>query len=122
MSDLKLDNNGDLDITAHKASLTSGEVAIEQAIRIRLQTFEGEHFLDIRIGIPYFSKILIKNADLDLVHGIFRQAIRQSPGITDVIDLTLIHNPANRTLEIDFQALMDDGAILRPSEPFTIEV
>lgn len=121
MSDLKL-TDGDLDITAHRASLVRGEEAIEQALRIRLQTFEGEWFLDTRIGVPMYSKILVKNADLDLVEGVFRRAIELSPGIRQVLNINLEPNPTNRTLEINFQALMDNGAILQPSEPFVIEV
>jgi hypothetical protein len=112
---------GDLDLTGHRLNLITGEAAIEQNLRIRLRFFLGEHFLDLRQGMPFFSEILIKNPNMLLVRSIFRQAILDTAGISAVTSLTASINSSTRTLSLNFAATMDTGAEL-VFAPFIIEI
>lgn len=112
---------GDLDLTGHRLNLATGEAAIEQNLRIRLRFFLEEWFLDLRLGIPYFREILIKNPNLQLVRSIFREAVLGTAGINAVNDLTVAVNSSTRTLAVDFIATMDTGAEL-VFNPFIIEI
>lgn len=102
--DLRVDSNGDLDITGGELSLTSGGEAVEQRTRLRLQFFLGSWFLDRNIGIPYYESILVKNPNLPAISAIFRQAIELDPEITAARNLELSLDAALRRLSVTFTA------------------
>jgi hypothetical protein len=53
----------------------NGKDAKAQQARIRLQTFQGEFFLDSTLGIPYFGNILVKNPNILYIQSIFTDAL-----------------------------------------------
>ncbi len=57
--DVSLDNAGDFKVAAGDLTLIAGNDAIVQAVRIALQFFKGEWFLNLEAGIPYFHSVLI---------------------------------------------------------------
>ena len=118
--DIKIKDDGDLDIEDGDMELVTGNDAVRQHLLIRLRTFLGEWFLDTRVGIPYFDEILRKNPDSALVRSIFRQAILTTPGIDDVPALT-VSIDSNRLLTLEFEALLSDGVVLA-FPAFVIEV
>lgn len=124
MSDIRLDFQHDLDLTQplHALSLVTGEEAIQQQVRIRMQFFLGEWFLDTQVGVPFYRDILIKNPNLALIRDVFRRAVLSTPGIVSVDELTVeITDKANRVLSVGFRATMDTGETLI-FEPFVIQV
>lgn len=121
MSDIKLTASGDLDLSGHRLNLATGEEAIEQQLKLRLRFFLGEHFLDRRLGIPYYRDILIKNPNLQLVRSLFKEAIETTPGIDSVDELQVSVNSRDRQLTVSFVATMDTGEELVFS-PFIIEL
>lgn len=123
MSDISLDFQHDLDLTdpLHTISLVTGEAAIQQQLRIRMQFFMGEWFLDTQTGIPFYRDILIKNPSAALIRDIFRRAILSTPGIVSVEDLTVDFNNSTRTASVAFRATLDTGEALI-FEPFVVQV
>lgn len=124
MSNIALDytgQTGDLEVVGHRIGLVTGERAIEQNLRVRLRFFLEEWFLDQRQGIPYFREVFIKNPNLLLLQSIFRTAILETTGISNVNTLTVELDKASRTLSLFFVATMDTGATLTYS-PFVIEI
>lgn len=109
--DIALDADGDLDITAGDLVLVSDADAILQAVRIRLQFFQGEWFLDESAGLPYFQDILVKNPDMNVLQFLFRKAILETPGITAVNALTLSVDSATRSLSVSYRASSDVGEL-----------
>lgn len=122
MSDIRLDFSHDLDLFRSELSLVQGEEAIQQQLRIRLQFFLGEWFLDTQVGVPFYRDILIKNPNLALIRDVFRRAIITTPGIASVEELNVeITDKALRVLSVSFRATMDTGETL-DFEPFNIQV
>jgi hypothetical protein len=122
MSNIALNLPGnDLDLTGHRLRLVTGEQAIEQNLRVRLRFFLGEWFLDTQQGIPYWRDIFIKGPNLLLIRSIFRNAILNTEGISEVTSITATLNSAERRLYLNFAATMDTGATL-VYEPFIIEI
>lgn len=74
--------NGDLTL------LDKEERVARQTLTINLLFFEGEWFLDIEHGIPYFQSILRKNVTKSVVDSLFRRAILSSYNITEILELT----------------------------------
>ena len=110
--DLKLDDNGDLLIGDDgDLVLVDGIDAIAQHLTIRLQFFQGEWLLDLRIGFPYFEEVLRKAPDLNVVRSLFREAILTTPGVLEVTDLELDYDGVTRALSVSFQAQTTEGPL-----------
>jgi hypothetical protein len=109
MSDLKLDTNGDLAIVGDTLVLTSGIEKVAQDLTIRLQFFQGEWFLDSRLGVPYFQKILGEKPRLNVLKNIFRKAIMTSPGVRTINDLILDYDGPTRRLSVSFNVKSVEG-------------
>lgn len=111
MSDLKLTPSGDIAIENDCIVLVDGKDAIAQDIRVRLQFFQGEWFLDRRIGVPYFQRILGQKPRLSVLKAIFRKAILTTPGVLSVSDLTVSYDGTSRVIEVSFSASTTEGEI-----------
>ena len=112
MIDFKLDENNDLDFTDNGLSLINGLDWTIQKVKFRLRFFEGDWYLDITLGVPYFQKILIKNPNrLDVINAI-KRAIIQTPTIKSIDYFKITEeSAATRTLKIDFDATADEGQL-----------
>lgn len=118
--DIKLDANGDLDITGDTLTLTEGADAVRQHVQIRLKFFLGEWFLDRRIGVAWFETIFQKGVPLSLVRAILRKVIIRTPGIVSIVSFDLTVDPVTRKLQGSFEARLEDG-IVDGDEPFLFE-
>lgn len=107
--DLKLDTTGDLAIENDSFVLVDGVDAIVQDLTIRFQFFQGEWFLDTRLGMPYYQKILGEKPRLNIMKNIFRKAILLTPGILSLTDLDIVYDGASRLLSVSFQGKSTEG-------------
>ncbi len=102
-------------------ALLHGVEAVLQRMRVRCRFFKGEWFLDTRIGVPYFDAILIKNPDTRVIETIFREVFLGTPGVARVPRMQAAVNAAERKGIISFEAVLEDGTIIRANaEPFII--
>lgn len=109
--DIKLTPAWDIAIENDTMVLVDGLDAIAQDIQARLLFFLGEWFLDRRIGVPYFEKILGQKPRLPVIKSIFRQAILTTPGVLAVNDLLVDYDGQGRRLSVSFNATTDQGVI-----------
>jgi len=110
--DIALDSlTGDLLVEGGDLQILEGVDSIEQHVAIRLQFFQGEWFLDTRIGIPYFTNILVKNPDLGAVRFLLRNAVATTPGIDKIERFDLAFDAAARKLSVDFEASTEEGTL-----------
>lgn len=107
--DLKLDTTGDLAIEDDSFVLVDGTDAIAQDLTVRFQFFQGEWFLDTRLGIPYYQKILGEKPRLNIMKNIFRKAILLTPGVLSISDLDITYDGATRVLAVSFQCSSVEG-------------
>ena len=77
---------------------------IGQQIKITLQFWFEEWFLDTTQGIPYLQYICIKNPNLQHIRQIFRKAIQSVPDVDSVTELTLNINAKERILSVTYTA------------------
>jgi hypothetical protein len=120
MADIKL-SSGDIDLSGSQFSLTRGNDAIAQHVSIRLQLFQGEWFLDTRVGIPYYRDILVKNPNLPAIGSIFQEVISTTTGIKSIGNFNLEFLRTERILNVTFQAASEDSdEILDYSEALII--
>ena len=86
---------------------------IGQQIKITLQYWYEEWFLDTTKGIPYLQHICIKNPNLQHIRQIFRNAILSVPGVDSVTELTLNVNAKERILAVTYTANTSAGLLTR---------
>ena len=107
--------NNDLAIIANNFALTqnNSDIEIEQRLRQNLQTFLGEWFLDILIGIPYLQLVYVKGVAAILIESAFKDAITNTQGVEaltsfDPIDLNL----STREITVSFSVRTINNAVL----------
>jgi hypothetical protein len=120
MTDLKLTADHDLDLSTNDMQIVTGDDAIVQHLKIRLQFFLGEWFLDEGVGIPYWTDFFIKDPNLTAIRSYYRQTIVTTPGIASLTSLELDLDGATRALSVDFAAKKDDGEELVFDERFVL--
>lgn len=105
---------GDLMLTDGQVTLTEDlQTSVMQHLYVRLRLFLGEWFLNTAEGIPYFTRILVKNPSLSLITSIFRRVILETPGVASVSNLKVELDGATRTLSMtSFEITLTDGAVL----------
>lgn len=118
--DIKLDTNNDIDLSIDDLVLLDGSESVAQHLRIRFRFFLGEWFLDQRVGIPYFEKILIKNARTAVVTSIFRDVILSTPGVSSVENLGIDLDSLTRRATLTFRANTDFGETLEFTEELIV--
>jgi hypothetical protein len=106
--DLKMDTNNDLDVTAGAVSLVDGVEYVAQNCEIRLKFFLGEWFLDQRLGVPWFQRILGQKPRLNAVSEILQSAALTTPGLDAINEWELDYDGATRALSISFTGQAGD--------------
>ena len=102
--DFALDADGDLDIVvATGLRFVSGLEGVEQLCRIAVQTFKGEWFADLDLGVDWFGLILGKPFNENTIRSELRRVLLTVPNVTDVLAVVPTFNRATRTLDISWQ-------------------
>ncbi len=121
MTDIKLTNDNDLDLTGLQLSLVSDGEAIAQEIRIACRFFLAEWALDKRIGIDFLGRILgKKGVTPDEVSNEYRRALASIPGVTQIDSVQTVVDKATRIGTITFRVTTDAGTIVEGQEALVI--
>jgi hypothetical protein len=100
--DLLLDDDGDI-VVVEDLRLSSGVAAVAQGIRIRIQSFRGEWFLDLDDGVPYWQDLLGAKFNELRARAAFRDAITSAPGVVQLLSLEVGFDGATRTLTVAWE-------------------
>ena len=114
MYDLALNvDSWDLVFHNNDLMLIDNAERIGQQIKITLQFWFKEWFLDTTQGIPYLEHICVKNPNLQHIRQIFRNAIMSVDGVDSVTELTLSENAKDRILSVTYTATTSAGLLTR---------
>lgn len=111
MSDIKLADDGDIDLTNGEMTLTSGLEATKQRLTQRMRFFFQEWFLDQSRGIPYIQQVFVKNPNPVVIDAIFKKEILSDPAVIELQRFELDLETASRALTITFRVVTTDGPI-----------
>ncbi|WFG37638.1 hypothetical protein QE331_gp169 [Pseudomonas phage 20Sep416] len=95
--------NGEAPVTQRMVDI------VAQRLKIKLYTFLGEWFLDDRIGIPYFERILGKSRSLPAVDAIFQSEIMRDPGVLEITSWQSGIDPHTREYSMEFTVRTTDN-------------
>lgn len=118
--DWLLDKNNDLVIDAD-LQWTTGIQAVVQECQIALQMFEGEWFLNLDAGMPYWDEILGQKpaAALVVARSQMHEELLSIDGVVDVLVLEVTYEKT-RMMRIKWQVLTEFGET--PIDTLDLEV
>jgi len=112
INSLALDSDGDLKIENNTLSFVDGIDYVAQCLKIRLQFFLGEWFLNTTLGVPYFQEILVKNPNRIAVNNYIQMTILNSPNIQKITQYNADFDVGQtRQLRVQFSAITDYGEL-----------
>jgi hypothetical protein len=112
VSDFALDASGDLQVTAGRLSVVTGQSAVAQRLSIRLRLFRGDWFLNALEGVPYHDQVLPKGASAAVRREVIRRVIATMAGVQRVVSLDLQLDAAARSLQVRGEIELQDLSTL----------
>lgn len=107
---------GDIDLSQGLRFTTSLEQYTAQRLDENLSFFLGEWFLDRRLGIPYFERVIGQKPDLALLDTLFRRAIKATPGVGNLDNLQTSFDGRSRTAAVRFTVRTKDGELITQAD------
>jgi hypothetical protein len=92
----------DIAVVNYDFMLVDGIDQIRQKIKIRLQFFLGEWFLDTSIGVPFWNEVHLKNPNKVKVDAALKATILDTPGVNSLTAYDSTFDVASRTLTVNF--------------------
>lgn len=111
MTALLQDTNGDFKIINGRLRLTDGKLEVAQTIRSRLRVFQGELFLDITAGTPYFQQVIGKDKNPNTAESAIKSVITSTPGVLELLEFSFNIDKATREASVAFKVRAEDGII-----------
>ncbi len=114
--DWELDADGDLIIPMN---YTRGLTAVAQGIRIRIQMFKGEWFLNLDEGVPYLENDSVLEADALLGQrfdqakalSAFRRVIAATPYVQSILALGVAFDGSTRSMTVEWRVKSALGVV-----------
>lgn len=101
----------DLVITdAATVDLVSGADEIIQHVKAVLLTCQGEWFLDLAHGTPWFTRVIGQRFNAGQINITVRDAILSVAGVASITDISSERGLAPRSAKVSVEVLTDDGA------------
>jgi len=109
--DIKLDEDGDISLVNGDAQTTGiGAEDLAQRLRIRLNTFQGEWFMDNTLGIDWWNRVMGKNRSKMAVDALIQDAILKEPDALQIVSYTSSIS-TDRKFSCSFRVRTEDGAV-----------
>jgi hypothetical protein len=116
----ELDSTKDLFLREGTIATVLDPDQVAQDIKTKLQTFQGEYFLDVEFGVPYFQTIFQKPSDIGLFDTAIRAMIYSAPGVDDITAYQSSINSIERRYRVDFTVSLVDNTLIEISQDFTV--
>jgi hypothetical protein len=98
---LSLDQaTNDLHFAGNSLVLVTDAHAVGQHARERLQTFEGEWFLNAAVGVPWLTQILGQGYDPALAESVVKATLLATDGVTEITSFSVSFDQPSRGLRI----------------------
>lgn len=94
------------------------KLTVSQRLKIRLQTFLGEYFLDTTVGVPYYQRIFGKVRNKSTIDTIFQKQILDDEGVIEIVSYSSSIDSASRLMSVEFTVRTSEGV----TNPIVINV
>lgn len=109
--DLLVDDDNDIVFENGDLVLSTGIEAITQQCRIVMQMFQGEWFLNLDAGLPYWDQILGQKPNIAIQAATIyvRRELMLVDGVVDILKLETTFDKTSRRLTISWQVDTEFG-------------
>lgn len=112
MKDIALDPlTHDLAFIDQSVAFVENVDFVIQKLKIKLQFFLGEWFLDTAVGVPFYSDILIKNPNFPDIENILKATILEVDGVNEILEFKSEFSRSIRKLDVTFKVNTDYGEV-----------
>lgn len=118
MFGLALDENNDIILSGGSFKRTYDGAYTAQAVKTTVQLVQGESSVDEDAGIPYFSEVFVRPANIAQVESLLKTAILNIEGVNSLLSFESTFDTETRKYRLDFSADTDYGTIVL--DDFTI--
>ena len=101
--DLKIDKLTNELVITDDVAFSTGIEAVEQGLRLRLNLFVGDWFLNEAEGVDYYGEILGQKFNEVRVRGAVRPVILAAPGVSELLSLSAQYDGTTREVTIAWQ-------------------
>jgi len=109
-TDFALDKDThDLLVVGGNLQLVDAADQLEQNLKIRLQFFNAEWFLNTTNGLPFYSDILVKNPNIPNIDSIIKAEILDTDGVLELLEYISAFDNSAREYSIDFTVRTEFG-------------
>lgn len=109
--DILLNDENDIAFDNADVPLVTDEERLDvaQRLRIKLQTFLGEWFLNIENGIPYYQRVYRKGVRKSEIDLLFQAAILEEPDVLAITEFNSTLDNASRHYSMNFRVRVASG-------------
>jgi hypothetical protein len=100
---------GDLDMSQGLRFTEDLQTYVVQRLDENFSFFLGEWFLNLRLGIPYFEKVIGQKPDLALLQTLLSRAALQTVGVASVPSFRAAFDRDSRKAIPSFSIVLTDG-------------
>lgn len=90
----------DLEIVGNSLRLPIDNEAIAQHVKQRLMTYQGEWFLDIFAGVPWFQEVFVRPTNQMVIESVIKAEILETPGVYELTEFAIEIHKKNRQIEV----------------------
>jgi len=109
--DIKLGPDNNLVLDDGDLALVTEDEEIAQALKIKMQTIEGESRFDFTLGLPLYDILMKARTSYTTIVSLLKKEILSVPGIERIETFELGVNPNTRQLGIDYSVSTIYGTI-----------
>lgn len=106
MTDLLLDEDGDLALVDGQLVFVEGVQEVKQSLQQSLRFLKGDWLLDTRMGVPY-RDLKDRGFDFGLLRSVVTRVALQVAGILEVLALQTDYDALTRTMRITLTCRLD---------------
>jgi hypothetical protein len=104
-----LDSDNDLFLLNGDIAVIIAAPEAGQDIKTKLQTFQGEYFINTTFGVPYYQTIFQKPANIGIFDTAIRSMILSSPEVAKITKYQSAINSFKREYTVTFTVTLLDG-------------
>ena len=106
MKDIALDpKTGDILLVERSAVLVDDVDQVAQNLAIRLRFIQGEWYLNILAGVPYYQYFFVKDPNQIQVESFLKDEIANTNQVTEITKFESEYDAAKRTFRVIFSCI-----------------
>lgn len=106
-----LNDCNDIFLNGNRISVNQDAEQVAQKVKTKLLFYQGEWFLDITVGVPYFQQVFVKPALIGTIESLIKSQIINTEGVSRLTSFSSNFDRSTRKMSVSFSALTIYGEI-----------